>query len=149
MKNNNDLSDKEFDDLFRQSAEQINPIVWSNAWSKMEEKLDAKDKKRRIFIFWRWAAAVLIISGVAIFSTFIIQKESYLASEKRKPKEDLSKKNTKNYQNPENPNLDFSKIKEKSNSKEKDQISSGKFAINKQDNLITNKSVENRRISVA
>ncbi len=147
MNNNNNLSDKEFDDLFRQSAKRINPLVWPEAWSKMEEKLDAKDKKRRIFIFWRWAAAVLIISGVAIFSTFIIQKESNLVSEKTKLKEDSSKKYTKNYQNTENQNLEISKIREKSNSKGKDQIGNEDSAINKQENFITNKIVENRRIS--
>lgn len=147
MKNNNNLSDKEFDDLFRQSAEQINPNVWPDAWSKMEEKLDAKDKKRRIFIFWRWAAAVLIISGVATFSTFIVKKESNLASEKRKLNDDSSIKKTKNSQNKENSALEISKSKEKFNSKEIDQIGSEKFAKNEQDNLITNKKKENKKIS--
>ncbi len=145
MNNNNDLSDKEFDDLFRQSAEQVNPNVWPDAWSKMEEKLDAKDKKRRIFFFWRWAAAVLVISGIATFSTFIVKKESNLASEKRKLNDDSSIKKTKNSQNIENPNLDISKIK--SNSKEIEQLGSREPTKKVQNNLSTISNPESKSIS--
>ncbi len=145
MKNNNDLSDKEFDDLFRQSAEQVNPNVWPDAWSKMEEKLDAKDKKRRIFFFWRWAAAVLIISGVATFSTFIVKTESNLASEKRKLNDDSSIKKTKNSQNTENPSLDIAKIK--SNSKEIEQLGSREPTKKVQNNLSTISNPESKSIS--
>ncbi len=145
MNNNNDLSDKEFDDLFRQSAEQVNPNVWPDAWSKMEEKLDAKDKKRRIFFFWRWAAAVLVISGVATFSTFIVKTESNLASEKRKLNDDSSIKKTKNSQNTENPSLDIAKIK--SNSKEIEQLGSREPTKKVQNNLSTISNPDSKSIS--
>lgn len=148
MKNNNDLSDKDFDDLFRQSADLINPIIWPDAWSKMEEKLDAKDKKRRIFIFWRWAAAVFIFSGVAIFYTLIEKKENNLASEKIKSNEDSSKNNVKISHNTKTTELENLKINKKTNLKGIGQLGNKEIAKKEEDNFITFKRPESRSISV-
>jgi hypothetical protein len=61
MKDWENIDDNEFDKTFRESAGSFEEPLWPEAWSLMEEKFDEKDKKRRIIVFWRWAAAVFAI----------------------------------------------------------------------------------------
>jgi hypothetical protein len=75
MTNWTDPSDDEMDDFFRKNSEKYSNDVWDDAWPNMEEKLDKEDKKRRFIIFWRSAAAVLLLLGLGIFSKVVYDKK--------------------------------------------------------------------------
>jgi hypothetical protein len=67
MKDWENISDDEFDEVFRANA-QNREELWPDAWSLMEEKLEDENRKRRFIVFWRWAAAVLIFGTIGILS---------------------------------------------------------------------------------
>jgi hypothetical protein len=58
------ISDEEFDDVFRKQTENHEEVLWPDAWNKMSEKLDKKDNKRRFIIWWRYAA--VLVGGLLI-----------------------------------------------------------------------------------
>lgn len=58
------ISDEEFDEVFRKQTENHEEVLWPDAWDKMSEKLDKKDNKRRFVIWWRYAA--VLVAGLLI-----------------------------------------------------------------------------------
>ncbi|HLO46350.1 MAG TPA: hypothetical protein VK175_18555 [Leadbetterella sp.] len=67
MKDWENISDDEFDEVFRANA-QNHEELWPDAWPLMEEKLEDENRKRRFIVFWRWAAAVLIFGTIGILT---------------------------------------------------------------------------------
>jgi hypothetical protein len=70
------ISDDDFDEVFRTNADKHHENLWPEAWPLMEEKLEEENKKRRYIIFWRWAAAFLIFGALGVFSLNYIKSSS-------------------------------------------------------------------------
>lgn len=97
-KNIHDLSDDEFDDLFRESAEKDNIGFDPDAWKKMSQKLDAvsdppssSGKLGNALLKWGLPLVVLLLLLI-IGSYFLIRKPSEPITTKVKAKESTLKR---------------------------------------------------------
>lgn len=87
-KNIHDLSDEEFDDLFRDSAEKSGIGFDPEAWSKMSQKLDAAstppsspDKEGNTLKKWRLPAVILLLLLLITGTYFLLRKPAGTGTE--------------------------------------------------------------------
>ncbi|MEO5910663.1 MAG: hypothetical protein ABIP95_07225 [Pelobium sp.] len=60
------VSDKEFDGLFKSSFEDFEVQPSAKSWEKITNQLDAKPAGKKIPIFWSVAASVIVVLGIGI-----------------------------------------------------------------------------------
>jgi hypothetical protein len=140
MINLDDLSDDELDSSLRRKADDYHSEPWENAWSRMEVLLDDKQRKRRIFVFWRNAAAILFFLGFGWLSTYYFNKknDTELSIDYSKNKNEKSEQ-IKQSQDSED-SLKEGKIEDLSTDKDSDAL-----VLN---NSSRNRNIKNRFISV-
>lgn len=60
------VSDKEFDGLFKSSFEDFEVEPSAKSWEKITDQLDAKPRGKKFPIFWSVAASVIVVLGIGI-----------------------------------------------------------------------------------
>ena len=140
MKDWENIDDNEFDETFRESAGSFEEPLWPEAWSLMEEKLDEKDKKRRIIVFWRWAAAIFMIFSAGLIGNLYFRQsnsQETIAKTDQKISDEKKVSNSKTKQEGENAdNLTF---------KENRIEGKGNLFTNPKNNEIGNKTQKSKR----
>ncbi|MCP9770390.1 hypothetical protein EGI22_20985 [Lacihabitans sp. LS3-19] len=130
MKDLNNISDEEFDDVFRQSANEHNEELWEDAWPLMNNKLDQEEKKRRFVVFWRWAAALFLFGALGVMSLKYFKSDQSLATQTE------IKENTKSQNNniKKDNSTTLTKEEKKSNIEKEEQPGDLEKAIEEKNN---------------